>query len=108
MPYDPVTPERLRRFLERLGRAYRQPGRIYLVGGTSLLYQGLEDDILGLMREWGRDEEQGDSCGGILARVAPPGADLVDTAAAQQVERRLPQQRHDRWPLPAVDQAGIF
>jgi hypothetical protein len=40
--YDPVTPERLRTLLDRLGQAYRHPGRIYLVGGTSLLYYGLK------------------------------------------------------------------
>jgi len=40
--YAPVTPERLREFLTRLGREYRQSGRVYLVGGTGLLYQGLK------------------------------------------------------------------
>lgn len=40
--YDPVTPERLRQFLNRLGREYRQPGRVLLVGGTGLIYQGLK------------------------------------------------------------------
>lgn len=42
MPYQTVTPERLRRFLTRLAREFRRPARIYLVGGTSLLYQGLK------------------------------------------------------------------
>jgi len=40
--YDPVTPERLQQFLTRLGREYRQPGRVLLVGGTSLIYQYLK------------------------------------------------------------------
>ena len=40
--YDPVTPERLQQFLTRLGRECREPGRVYLVGGTGLLYQGLK------------------------------------------------------------------
>lgn len=42
MPYDPVTEERLQQLLTRLGREVRHPGRVYLVGGTSLLYQGLK------------------------------------------------------------------
>ncbi len=40
--YDPVTPDRLQQFLTRLGREYRQPGRVFLVGGTGLIYQGLK------------------------------------------------------------------
>ncbi len=40
--YDPVTPARLQQFLTRLGRAVREPGRVYLVGGTGLMYQGLK------------------------------------------------------------------
>ncbi len=40
--YDPVTPERLRQFLTRLGRDYRQSGRVLLVGGTGLIYQQLK------------------------------------------------------------------
>jgi hypothetical protein len=42
MPFERVTSDRLRRFLERLGSEYRGPGRIYLVGGTSLLLDGLK------------------------------------------------------------------
>lgn len=42
MPYQLVTPEHLHRFLDRLAREYRRTGRIYLVGGTGLLYQGLK------------------------------------------------------------------
>lgn len=47
-PDDPVTPERLERFLARLARDYREPGSVYLVGGTGLLYQqlkGLTKDV---------------------------------------------------------------
>lgn len=40
--YDPVTPARLQQFLARLGREVREPGRVYLVGGTGLMYQGLK------------------------------------------------------------------
>jgi len=40
--YDPVTPERLQQLLTRLGREYRQPGRVFLVGGAGLIYQGLK------------------------------------------------------------------
>ena len=46
--YDPVTPERLGQFLARLARDYREPGAVYLVGGTGLLYQqlkGLTKDV---------------------------------------------------------------
>jgi len=46
--YDPVTPARLEQFLTRLGRAYREQGSVYLVGGTGLLYQqlkGLTKDV---------------------------------------------------------------
>src|SRR5207248_1603416 len=42
MPYARVTPERLQRFLDRLGQEFRNPGRVYLVGGTGLLYEGLK------------------------------------------------------------------
>jgi len=42
MPYAPVTLQRLTLFLERLTQAYRRPGRLYLVGGTGLLYQGIK------------------------------------------------------------------
>ncbi len=41
MAYDRVTPERLALFLDRLVREFRRPGCLYLVGGTGLLYQGL-------------------------------------------------------------------
>lgn len=40
--YDPVTRERLLQLLTRLGREVREPGRVYLVGGTGLLYEGLK------------------------------------------------------------------
>jgi len=46
--YDPVTLDRLQEFLTRLGRVYREPGRVYLVGGTGLIYQrlkGLTKDV---------------------------------------------------------------
>jgi len=46
--YAPVTPERLGQFLARLARDYREPGAVYLVGGTGLLYQqlkGLTKDV---------------------------------------------------------------
>lgn len=43
MPYDHVTKERLLLFLSRLGRDYHYPARLYLVGGTSLVYEELKD-----------------------------------------------------------------
>ncbi len=42
MTYTAVTPDLLARFLQRLSREYRGSGRIYLVGGTILLYKGLK------------------------------------------------------------------
>lgn len=40
--YDPVTRARLQQLLTQLGREIREPGRVYLVGGTGLLYDGLK------------------------------------------------------------------
>lgn len=42
MSYVPVNQDRLKQFLVQLGRSYRKPARIYLVGGTELLYNGLK------------------------------------------------------------------
>lgn len=42
MPYQTVTRELLQRFLDRLAREYQRSGRVYLVGGTGLLYQRLK------------------------------------------------------------------
>jgi hypothetical protein len=36
----PADRERIERFLTRLGGAVQQPGRIYLVGGTTMVYEG--------------------------------------------------------------------
>lgn len=40
--YEPVTAAGLQEFLRRVGRAVCEPGRVYLVGGTGLIYQGLK------------------------------------------------------------------
>ena len=38
---SPVTAERLRTFLEALGREFRKPARLYLSGGEGLVWRGL-------------------------------------------------------------------
>jgi len=40
MPREPVTRARLEQFLQRLGRAYRGRGRLYLVGGAQMVQAG--------------------------------------------------------------------
>jgi hypothetical protein len=37
---SPVDQAAIREFLRQLGERYRRPGRLYLVGGTSLVYEG--------------------------------------------------------------------
>ena len=39
--YEPVSPARIRAFLEALGREYRHPARILLVGGTTIVLKEL-------------------------------------------------------------------
>jgi hypothetical protein len=38
--HSPADRERIERFLTHLGDAVQQPGRIYLVGGTTMVYEG--------------------------------------------------------------------
>lgn len=40
---QPVSPEKIREFLETLGKRAKFPCRIYLVGGTSLVFFGLRE-----------------------------------------------------------------
>lgn len=42
----PVDRTRIELFLRRLGERFRRPGRIYLVGGTTLVFEGLRDQSL--------------------------------------------------------------
>lgn len=37
---EPVNRERIERFLEEMGKRYRGGGRLYLVGGTQMVYAG--------------------------------------------------------------------
>jgi hypothetical protein len=37
---EPVTPDRIERFLRELGKRYRGGGRLYLVGGTQMVFAG--------------------------------------------------------------------
>lgn len=41
-----VDQQRIDRFLQQLGRRFAKPGRVYLVGGTSLVYEGLRSQTL--------------------------------------------------------------
>ena len=36
----PVDRQRIEIFLQELGRRFRHPGRVYLVGGTTMVYEG--------------------------------------------------------------------
>lgn len=39
-PATPVDRQRIETFLQGLGRRFRHPGRVYLVGGTTMVYEG--------------------------------------------------------------------
>ncbi len=41
-----VDQQRIEHFLQQLGRRFPKPGRIYLVGGTSMVYEGLRQQTL--------------------------------------------------------------
>lgn len=41
-----VDRQRIEIFLQRLGRIFPRPGRVYLVGGTTLVYEGLRQQTL--------------------------------------------------------------
>ena len=41
-----VDQQRIELFLQRLGREFSKPGRIYLVGGTTMVYEGLRQQTL--------------------------------------------------------------
>lgn len=41
-----VDQQRIEYFLEQLGKRFKKPGRVYLVGGTSLVYEGLRQQTL--------------------------------------------------------------
>ncbi len=41
-----VDRQRIELFLQRLGRHFPRPGRVYLVGGTTLVYEGLRQQTL--------------------------------------------------------------
>ncbi len=42
----PVSRERIEQFLRRLGERFHHPARIYLVGGTTLVYEGFRQQSL--------------------------------------------------------------
>ena len=41
-----VDRQRIEHFLQRLGRQFNKPGRVYLVGGTTMVYEGLRQQTL--------------------------------------------------------------
>jgi hypothetical protein len=45
-PRQSVDQQRIEHFLRRLGRQFAKPGRVYLVGGTSMVYEGLRHQTL--------------------------------------------------------------
>ena len=45
-PHQNVDRDRIRLFLERLAARFQRPARIYLVGGTSLVYEKLREQSL--------------------------------------------------------------
>lgn len=46
MPREPVDRQRIEQFLTELGRRFRRPGKIFLVGGTTMVYEGFRDQTL--------------------------------------------------------------
>ena len=43
---QPVDQQRIEYFLQQLGKQFPKPGRVYLVGGTSMVYEGLRQQTL--------------------------------------------------------------
>jgi hypothetical protein len=41
-----VDQKRIEQFLQQLGRQFKKPGQVYLVGGTSVVYEGLRQQTL--------------------------------------------------------------
>jgi hypothetical protein len=42
----PVDPQRIEEFLRRLSERFRRPGRVYLVGGTTMVFEGFRQQTL--------------------------------------------------------------
>jgi hypothetical protein len=45
-PRQSVDQQRIEYFLRQLGKNFSKPGRVYLVGGTSMVYEGLRQQTL--------------------------------------------------------------
>jgi hypothetical protein len=45
-PRQQVDQQRIELFLQQLGKQFAKPGRVYLVGGTSMVYEGLRQQTL--------------------------------------------------------------
>jgi len=46
MPREPVDRQRIERFLVELGKRFRRPGKLFLVGGTTMVYEGFRAQTL--------------------------------------------------------------
>ncbi len=60
MGREPATRQRIERFLRELGQRYRGGGRLYLVGGTQMVYAGFRrqtEDIDYMVRLEGDHQE---------------------------------------------------
>ncbi len=42
----PVDRQRIEQFLRRLGERFRHPGRVYLVGGTTMVFEGFREQSI--------------------------------------------------------------
>jgi hypothetical protein len=46
MPREPVDRQRIERFLVELGKRFRRSGKVFLVGGTTMVYEGFRAQTL--------------------------------------------------------------
>jgi hypothetical protein len=68
-----VDRQRIERFLETLGRRFSRPGRVYLVGGTIMVYEGFRSQTLDID----------------LAYSVPPDAHAEFVRAVQELKHEL-------------------
>ncbi len=52
-----VDQQRIEYFLQQLGKRFTKPGRVYLVGGTSIVYEGLRQQTLDIDLTFDIDNE---------------------------------------------------
>ena len=63
MPREPVDRQRIEHFLTELGRRFRHPGKVFLVGGTTMVHEGFRAQTLDIdiafevqMDMWDQDQ----------------------------------------------------